>query len=132
MNHSFQKCFRTSPGLIVLLCCAAVILSSCSKKPSKALIGNWQVQGQSAQVEFRKDGTLASTERGHTQTGTYKFTDDTHLQMEINTGNTNIQGQATITVACELAMHDDAADLTMTMPGSAQNQKEIAHLKRIK
>src|SRR5690242_20247449 len=58
----------------------AITLSSCSKKPADSLVGKWVVEGQSANVEFRKDGTLTSEENGHVTTGTYKFTDRTHMQ----------------------------------------------------
>jgi hypothetical protein len=131
MNHSLQKCFRSSL-VIALLFCATAALSSCSKKPSKALIGKWQVEGQAAQVEFRKDGTLATTERGQTETGNYKFTDNTHMQMQLDIGTGNGETNHTITIACEVVMHGDMANITMTMPGDGKNRKQIANLKRIK
>jgi hypothetical protein len=128
MNKTSPNRFLHSFVVIALLCgCAAVVLPSCSKKPGQAIIGKWDVQGESASVEFREDGTLAATEKGgSTDTGKYKFTDDTHMQMEMND-----DANHTTTILWEISIHGDMADVTMTMPGD-EKSKQTAHLKRIK
>ena len=124
MSHSPSNYFRC-----LTLVLATLISSSCSKKPSKAIIGKWYVEGQSALVEFRKDGTLTSTENGHAVPGTYKFTDNTHMQLEID-----VNGSNKVNVACEIAVHGDKADFTLTIPApdGSHSNKQTAHLKRIK
>ena len=124
MSNSLSKYFRCLTLVLVTL-----ILSSCSKKPSKAIIGKWYVEGQSALVEFRKDSTLTSTENGHAVPGTYKFTDDTHMQLEIDENGSN-----KVNLACEIAVRGDKADFTLMIPApdGLHSNKQTVHLKRVK
>ena len=115
----------------LLSCCATPILSSCSKSPSAAIIGKWQVQGSKEAIEFRKDGTvITSGPTGDTQdetTGKYTFTDGNHMNLQINTGDTN---EPAISVSCEVHIHGDKMDATMTTPGDSQRHK--VNFKRMK
>ena len=111
---------------VVFGCCAVLTLSSCSKKPGAAIIGKWRVQGSKETVEFRKDGTMINPQNQN-QNGKYIFTDGSHMNLQINTGNTN---QPEMSVSCEVQIHGDKMDLTMTMPGQGQPQK--AHFTRLK
>jgi hypothetical protein len=123
----------------LLSCCATLILSSCSKKASVAIIGKWQAQGTKETVEFRKDGTLINpqnqkqngiytfTDGSHIQNGIYTFTHGSHINLQINTGDTN---QPEISASCEVHIHGDKMDMTMTVPGQGQQQK--THLTRLK
>ena len=136
MNNPSFKRNRFPSLLIVALfcCCAALVLSSCSKKASTAIIGKWQVQGSKERVEFRKDGTVITTEDitagppGNTHTleqettGTYTFTDGSHINLQINTGDTN---QPAISVSCEIQIHGDKMDVAVTAPGEKQQHKAI-------
>ena len=108
----------------LLSSCATLILSSCSKSPSAAIIGKWQVQGQKETIEFRKDGTvITSGTTGNTQdetTGKYTFADGNHMDLQINTSNTN---EPVISVSCEVHIHGNKMDATMTTPGDSQRHK---------
>ena len=119
-----RNLFPSFPIVALLSCCATLILSSCSKKASVAIIGKWQVQGQKETIEFRKDGTvITSGPTGNTQdetTGKYTFTDGSHMNLQINTGDTN---EPTISVSCDVHIHGDKMDATMTMPGDSQQHK---------
>ncbi len=141
MNRSPSKFVSRASIHIVLTCgcCAALTLTSCSKKASTAIIGKWRDQSTKEVVEFRKDGTLASSQEitagppGNTQTvknettGTYTFTDASHMNMQIQTGNTN---QPTVLVRCEVRIDGDKMNVIATVPGERQSQRAI--LKRVK
>jgi hypothetical protein len=130
MNTSSRKRNRFFFLLVVafLGCCAVLAFSSCSKKASAAIIGKWQVQGQKDKVEFRKDGTVI-TSNGTTSEppGKYAFTDGSHMSLQIITGNTN---EPEISIRCEVHIHGDKMDMTMTVPGQGRQQK--AHFTRLK
>jgi len=117
------------PSLLIVAlssCCATLVLSSCSKSPSTAIIGKWQVQGHATStVEFKKDGIVIDHEGERMDTGKYTFTDKNHIRVEVNE-NTN----APTIVNCEVSFHGDIMDVTMTNPG--QRTPNISHLKRIK
>ena len=136
MRISFVK-RRLFPALLIVAlssCCATLILSSCSKGSSAAIIGKWQVQGSKERVEFRKDGTVITSQDitagppGNTRsieqetTGKYTFTDGSHMNLQINTGDTN---QPAISVSCEVHIHGDKMDVAATMPGEKQPHKTI-------
>ena len=129
------------PSLLIvalLSCCAVLLLSSCSKKASAAIIGKWQVQESKERVEFRKDGTVITSQDitagppGNTRsieqetTGKYTFTDGSHMNLQINTGNTNMPA---ISFSCEVHINGDKMDMTMTAPGGRQQHK--ANFKRL-
>ena len=115
---------------LLLTLSAFLALSSCSKKPADALVGKWLVQGHSATVEFRKDGTLSDNENGHVATGSYKFTDRTNMQLQIvETTDANHP----MSIPCAVVVNGDAASITMTVPdGSSKGEKHSVQLKRIK
>jgi hypothetical protein len=130
VNTSSRKHRGFSSLLIVALlgCCAVLTLSSCSKKASVAIIGKWRVQGQREILQFRKDSTFTSSGAGDTENGTYTFTDDSHMKVEINVGNSGTN--APIVVNCTVHIHGDAMDVAATMPG--QSKPYMSHLKRVK
>ena len=117
------------PSLLIVAllgCCAVLLLSSCSKKTSDAIIGKWRAQATKEIVEFRKDGTLINPQ-DEKQNGKYTFTDGSHMDLQINTGDTN---QATVSFSCEVQIHGDKMDWTITGPGQGQQQK--THFTRLK
>jgi hypothetical protein len=116
------------PALLVvalLSSCAVLLLSSCSKKASVAIIGKWQVQGSKETVEFRNDGTVINPQ-DQKQNGKYTFTDGSHMNVQINTGNTNMPETS---ASCEVHIHGDKMDMTVTVPGQPQQK---THFKRLK
>ena len=141
MKHSTLKIFpRVSVSITLLFgCCAILTLSSCSKKASTAIIGKWRDQSTKETVEFRKDGTISSSQEitagppGNTQTvtnetsGTYTFTDASHMSVQINTGNTN---QPTVSASCEVRIDGDKMSITTTV--SRGRQPLRTSLKRIR
>ncbi|HXT10645.1 MAG TPA: hypothetical protein VN873_03715 [Candidatus Angelobacter sp.] len=109
----------------LLLTLSAFALPSCSKKPADVLVGKWSVGA--ATVEFRKDGTLTSMENSHIATGTFKFIDRTHMDLEM------IEGGANHLIPCEVVVNGDQASITMTVPdGPSKGEKYSVQLKRIK
>ena len=136
---SFKRDLFPSLLIVALLsCCATLVLSSCSKKASAAIIGKWQVQGSKERVEFRKDGTVITSHDitagppGNTRsfeeetTGKYTFTDGNNMNLQINTGNTN---QPAMSISCEVHIHGNKMDMTMKAPGERQQHK--ANFKRL-
>ena len=107
-------------------CCAVLTLSSCSKQPSAAIIGKWQPQGSKETVQFLKDGTLLNPQNPN-QNGKYTFTDGSHMNLQINTGNTN---KPTMSMTCEVRISGNKMDWTMTGPELSQQQQ--AHFTRLK
>jgi hypothetical protein len=119
--------------------CAAPLLISCSKKASTAIIGKWRVQSTRETVEFRKDGTLTSSQEviagppGNAQTitnettGRYTFTDSSHMNLQISPGNTN---QPAISIRCEVRIDGDKMSVVATVSGDRQPQR--TSLKRIR
>jgi hypothetical protein len=136
MNNPFCKRSRVFPLLIVAFfsCCVALVLSSCSKKPSAAIIGKWQVQGSKERVEFRKDGTVITSQDisagppGNTRTlqeestGRYTFTDGSHMDLQINEGGTN---QPPISVSCEVQINGDKMNMAVSIPGEKVQHKTV-------
>ena len=132
MHSRTDKKIRALCGLGIAIFSAALILSSCSKKPEQALIGKWNVQeGKSAAVEFRKDGTLVSTENDKVTYGKFSFTDRTHMQIQVfEHDNTN----QPLTITAQVAISGDSADLILTGPGTDATNvpPHTAHLIRAK
>jgi hypothetical protein len=123
----------------VFSCGATLALLSCSKKPSEAIIGKWQLQGQQDTFEFRLDGTVITLHQitagppenpriiNEATTEKYAFTDAGHLNLQIKTGDTN---QPTITASCEVLIHGDTMDMTITAPGAGhQHQLNFRRLE---
>src|SRR4051794_1261747 len=83
MQITISKYFR--PMLITGCVClaAALVLSSCSKKPQQAILGKWNAEESKSLVEFRPDGTVTTLENGTTSTAKYKFLSDTNFEMEV-------------------------------------------------
>jgi hypothetical protein len=133
MHVSFLKRNLLSSLLMVALssCCAALVLSSCSKGTSAAIIGKWQVQGSKETVEFRKDGTVITyAPSGEVQvedSGKYTFMDGSHMNLQTNGGDTN---QPPTSISCEVHINGDKMDVTVTVPGGGQRHK--SNLKRLK
>ena len=130
------------PSLLIaalLSCCAVLLLSSCSKKASAAIIGKWRVQSTKETVEFRQDAMVITSQDitagppGSTRsieqetTGKYTFTDGSHMNLQINTGNTNMPE---ISASCEVHINGDKMDMTLTVSGQRQQQK--THFTRLK
>lgn len=66
--------------VILFLCVAVVALSAC--KAENALVGKWQDE-EGYIMEFFKDGTVTFSGGYFTVTGNYKFTDDTHIRLDL-------------------------------------------------
>jgi hypothetical protein len=118
------------PFLLLLPgCCVILTLSSCSKKTSETIIGKWRTQDSEEIVEFRKDGTFTDTSKaGSIDKGTYAFTDDNHIKVELDAGNGDTN--APTVVNCMIRVHGDEMDSEAMVPG---NPKAVrSHLKRIK
>lgn len=94
----------------------ALILSSCKKKtPQEQILGKWNVTENQSAVEYRNDGTFTTTANGKSTTGKYRFTDDTHVELDVSEmAGTNA---LSLRLNCEIKFHDDQADLTATMAG---------------
>ena len=141
MNNPFCKRNRVIRLLITTFfgCCVALVLSSCSKKPGAAIIGKWRAQATEEIVEFRKDGTVITTKDitagppGNTRTqqdettGKYTFTDGSHMDLQINEGDTN---RPALSVSCEVQIHGDTMELGVSMPGQKELHKTM--FKRLK
>ncbi len=110
----------------LLSCCAALMLSSCSQKTSDAIIGNWRSQETKEIVEFRRDGTIINPQ-DEKQHGNYTFTDGSHMNLHLNNGNTN---QPEISASCEVHIHGDKMDMTIT--DSGRGQQSHATFQRLK
>ena len=128
MNYSSRKfCSHTRIIILLLLaCCAVPIFSSCSKKASDAIIGKWRVQSTKETVEFRQDGTFINLQ-DQKQNGKYTFTDGSHMNLQINTGNTNMPE---VSASCEVRINGDKMDMTLTVSGQRQQQR--THFTRLK
>jgi hypothetical protein len=134
MRNTSFKHFR-SVTLLGLICLgAALVFSSCSKTPQQAIIGKWNVQGQSAVVEFRNDGTMVTTDKGKANPAKYKFTDDKHLQMDMTVPAPGATNDIMVQMSVEIAVHGDTVDMTATMPGrgGAPATSQTVHLTRAK
>ena len=141
MNNPSCRRNRVFRLLIVVFvsCCAALVLSSCSKKTSDAIIGKWRAQATKEIVEFRKDGTVITTQDitagppGNTRTlqeettGKYIFTDGSHMNLQINEGGTN---QPPISVSCEVQINGDKMNMAVSLPGEKELHKTL--FKRLK
>jgi hypothetical protein len=134
MRQLTLKHFRSINFVAFVCLAAALVLSSCSKKPQQAIVGKWNVQGQAAIVEFRSDGTMSTTDKGTVRPAKYKFTDDTHLEMEITVPAPNSTNNIMVQIPVEIAVHGDTADMTATMsaqPGAPASTQTV-HLTRAK
>jgi hypothetical protein len=132
MQKIVSQYFR--PMFITRFVClaAALVLSSCSKKPQQAILGKWNAEESKSLVEFRPDGTVTTLENGTTSTAKYKFLSETNFEMEVTAMiNTN---KITIQMMCGVAIHGDTAELTLNIPGQAGRpaQSHLMHLNRIK
>ena len=136
MNNPSCRRNRVFRLLIVAFvsCCAALVLSSCSKKTSDAIIGKWRAQATKEIVEFRKDGTVITTQDvtagppGNTRTlqeettGKYIFTDGSHMNLQINEGGTN---QPPFSVSCEVQINGDKMNMAVSIPGEKEQHKTV-------
>jgi hypothetical protein len=118
--------FTSWLAIALLSCCVTLILSSCSKKANDAIIGKWRTQATKEIVEFRKDGTFVNPQ-DQKQNGKYTFTDGSHMNLQIDTGNTNMPEMS---ASCEVHIHGDKMDMTVTVSGQRQQQK--THFTRLK
>jgi hypothetical protein len=118
--------FTSWLAIALLSCCVTLILSSCSKKANDAIIGKWRAQATKEIVEFRQDGTFINPQ-DQKQNGKYTFTDGSHMNLQIDTGNTNMPEMS---ASCEVHVHGDKMDMTVTVSGQRQQQK--THFTRLK
>ena len=102
-------------GTLLICLSTALILCSCKKTPQQKIVGSWNVDGTRTVMEFHKDGTLLSIDDGKSTPGKYRFTDDSHLEMETAA---RIQETNTLQLKFnfEIAFHGDKADLTLAIP----------------
>jgi hypothetical protein len=121
-HHRFPNWFIVASFIF----CATLFLTSCSKKTSDAIIGKWRAQPSKEIVEFRPDGTVINPQ-DEKQHGNYTFTDGSHMNLKINTGNTNMPEMS---ASCEVHIHGDKMDMTITVSGQDRQQK--THFTRLK
>jgi hypothetical protein len=131
-SHPWRCRFANRLVVALFIFCAALPLTSCSKKASTAIIGKWRAQDTKETVEFRKDGTVVTardTTAGplgdtrtltHETTGKYTFTDANHMDVQINTGDTN---QPVVSINCEVRINGDKMTIAMTDPGNRQQHR---------
>jgi len=140
MKRSSNK-FVFITGLVA--CCAALLLSSCTKKTSEAIIGKWQDVKDNSVTEFKSDGTVSMTGPGApAMTGTYKFTDDTHFSASVSMpmppeakGKVPAGTPDTITMTadCTVKITGDEMDIDAKMSIMGQPpQPDHSHFKRVK
>ena len=112
---------------------AALLLSSCAEKPQDALIGKWNVEENQSVVEYRKDGTMVTSQNGQDTPGKYKFVDNSHFEMEVTgTQGTN---KLSLVLTCEVAIHGDKAEVSATLPGHGAGGSAVTktlHYTRVK
>jgi len=124
----FRPMFFT--GFVCLA--AALVLSSCSKKPQQAILGKWNAEENNSVVEFRADGIITTVTKDKTSSVKYRFLSDTNVEMEMSAVvNTN---KLVVRLSCGLAIHGDTAELTLNLPGQGGQppQTKIMHLSRVK
>lgn len=105
----FARKFRVLAGWVVIICIVAM-LSSCSSKPEKAIVGKWKEIGGSETMEFFKDGTLSIADDSVYFGGNYKFIDKDSIKMELG-GSGAMAGPVVARVSIT------GEELTITMPG---------------
>ena len=118
--------------LAATFCAVALCVVSCSKKPQQAIVGKWNVQGKDMVVEFRKDGTMISSQKGVDTIDKYLFLDDTHVQLDMNAtaGNDMIK----VRVTADVVVQGDNASITIAVPVRAGMPAvlQTVHYTRIK
>ncbi len=67
----------------LLLLLLTVNATACGKSPQEALLGTWRLTNDDTLLQFDADGTLTTTVDGTTYEGTYRFVDNTHIDVEI-------------------------------------------------
>ena|ERR1022692_3020819 len=130
MNLHSQKIFSHISVIIIVMfaCCAVFVLTSCSKKPSTAIIGKWLYPGEVGTIEFRKDGTVTLFQNtgplaGHNMEGTYTFTDENQMTLRMKpVGDNNPRMMQTVNFIVRI--HDDSMDWAMI-----QGQTHLARQK---
>jgi hypothetical protein len=106
---------------IVLLPCAALILSACGSGPQSLIVGKWDVVSAKAagvdagftevgkaikmSAEFGSNGTASVTMLGHTMQGTYKLNGPNELEWSMGGITTKARVNVTET---ELQVTDDS------------------------
>jgi len=140
MKFSFKRIVL----ITCLACCAALLLSSCSKKTGDAIIGKWHDDKDNTVSEFKTDGsvTVMGSDGSIMMSGTYKFTDDTHFTASISMPlPPEAKGKAppgtpdkiALTVDCTVKITGDEMDLDSKMSVMGQPaQSDHSHLKRVK
>ncbi len=132
MLISTLKQFRPviSTGLVCLA--AALILSSCSKTPQQQILGKWSVEGKPSVVEFRKDGTVITTDDGVATPAKYTFLNNSNVEMQMTApvGTNKIAVRVNFTVDIQ----ENTADFSITAPPRPGEppRTQTMHLKRIK
>ena len=124
--------FDSLVGTLLVCLFAGLLLSSCKKSPPRKMLGKWNVNGGQSVVEYRKDGTFATTQNGKSTIGKYRFSDDSHLELELSGGpGTNA---FTLRLHCEVAFHGDEADLTANILSKAGTPavSQVLHYTRVK
>jgi len=95
------------------------------------LVGKWRVEKDGTLVEYRPDGTLTFSGNGVTVNGTYKFTDSSHMVLDLPMHIA--PKDVTMTVVCALQFSGDDLDMDSTVKVPDQpDQKDHVHLTRIK
>src|SRR5580704_10956185 len=84
---------------IILIVCAALLVSSCGSATQNLILGKWEVEGAPLKMtaEFNRDGTAKITMFGQTVQGTYKLSADNELEWSMN----GISTKGTVKVTAE-------------------------------
>lgn len=122
--------------------CLLLLLPGCSKKTAASIVGNWHDNADNSSVEFRSDGTLTFTQGDYTASGTFKFSDPTHMtaimnmpvppqvKRELKPGTPD---SLRVTTACVVKMQGDEMDVDVTMFAPGQDSRaQSMHLTRVK
>jgi len=124
--------FGSLVGMLLVCLSTGFLLSSCKKSPQQKMLGKWNVNGGQSVVEYRKDGTFVTTQNGRSTIGKYRFSDDSHLDLELSSrSGTNA---LTLRLNCEIAFHGDEADMTASIASKtgAPAVSQVLHYTRVK
>lgn len=95
-----------------------VLLASCSSKTENAVAGKWREVDGTETLHFLKDGTVNIEDRGMSMEGSYEFTEENKMRLDVDLLNLMTGGP----VLTEVSIADN--QLTMTMPDGVVSRYE--------
>lgn len=100
---------------LCLVVCFALLFASCSLKPAWDVAGNWQKMEGKETISFSRNGTVTLATGLTNVTTTFKFTDNTHLKLDMGSLGT-----------FDLEVHLAKDTLTLTGPdGKVSKYKKV-------